>query len=188
MKSLREALVNRSSQRSFPLRNRQDALKRVKSIKREDIKTPDYLSEVIPLYTERGELFWTGGISSPAKQMSGNVLTILYFSNKRGTTAHSVRRAFYCVALYRVIQRIIKLHGSKSFTTNIASFCAEMILKGFDTETLYSRGDIVDELKSDYKVGGVYDSYAERGGCGIIFYLFVLPSNLSAPTFHFQQL
>ncbi|KAJ5715189.1 uncharacterized protein N7483_012370 [Penicillium malachiteum] len=72
----------------------------------------------------------------------------------------------------------MKLHSSKSFTINIASFCAEMILKDSDTERLHSKDDIVEELKSDYKVGSVYDSYAQKGGSGIIFYLFVLPSNL----------
>jgi hypothetical protein len=179
--SLREAFAKRSSSGSAPLRNRQDALDRVRGVEREDIKTPEYLSDVIPFYEENGRLFWTGRLSSPTNQGFCNVLSDIYYANKRGTTANSVRRAFYCVALYRVIRRVMELHVSKTFTTKIADFCADMILKDSDTERLEGKDDIVLQLRSDYKIGCVYEPYAQKAGSGIFFYLFILPSTLSAP-------
>lgn len=43
---MREAFGRQSSQKSAPLRNRQDALDRVRCVTREDIKSPEYLSVV----------------------------------------------------------------------------------------------------------------------------------------------
>ncbi|KAJ6016376.1 hypothetical protein N7540_010967 [Penicillium herquei] len=176
--TLGEAFGKRPLQRPASLRNRQDALDRVRRITLEDIQTPEYLSDVIPLYGERGELFWTGEISSSTEPVFRNVLSDLYYANKRRNTANSVRRAFYCVALYRVMQRIMGLHRSKTFTSNLALFCADLILKDSNTEKPQNPGDIAEELKSDYKTGSVYEPYAQKGGNGIIFYLFILPFNL----------
>lgn len=57
-----------------------------------------------------------------------------------------------------------------------------MILRDAGTESSPSEVDIIKDLKSDYKVGGVYDSYARREGSGIFFYLFFLPSEMLAFT------
>ncbi|KAJ5971797.1 uncharacterized protein N7479_001715 [Penicillium vulpinum] len=81
------------------------------------------------------------------------------------------------MALYRVIQSVMELHASKKFTTKIARFCANVILED-DGDTRDDLDDVAEELKADYKIGGVYESYAQRAGNGIIFYLFVLPSKL----------
>lgn len=71
----------------------------------------------------------------------------------------------------------MELHASKKFTTKIARFCANVILED-DGDTRDDPDDVAEELKADYKIGGVYESYAQKAGNGIIFYLFVLPSKL----------
>lgn len=71
------------------------------------------------------------------------------------------------------------LHGSKTFTSDIAALCAEMIARDSDAESQSS--DIAEELRSDYKAGGIYENYTQKEGDGIIFYLFVLPPDLSVP-------
>lgn len=153
----------------------------MRGIKLEDIKVPECLAASIPRYNEQGDLFWTEAVSTSTKHVFNNVLSELFYAHKRHDTVHSVRRAFYCVALYRVIRRIMELHGSKTFTSNIAKFCADMIAKDSDIQESKST-DIVEELKSDYKVGGIYEIYTQREGCGILFYLFVLPPDLSVPS------
>lgn len=172
--------------RTFPLRNRKDALNRVRDVKREDITIPEYLSGAIPTYQQQGHSFWAGESSISleassdhhATYVTNNVLSYLYHANKRGTVANNVRRAFYCVALYRVIQRIMKLHKAETLSKNIKSLCADLILKGADTISLERRDGIEKELVNDYKIGSVYEPYARKEGNGIIFYLFVVPPNL----------
>lgn len=183
---LHDAFGKQPLQRTFPLRNREDALKRVRRVEREDITVPEYLRGAITTYEQRGDLFWAGesSISPEASSNNGttyvtnNVLSDLYNANKKGTVANSVRRAFYCVALYRVIQRIMKLHGTKTLTKNIKSLCAGLMLKCSDTTCPQRRDEVVKELTYDYGIGCVYDSYARKEGNGIIFYLFVVPTNV----------
>lgn len=174
--SLHEAFGKQK--RTPPLRNRQDALSRVRCLTKEDIKTPEYLSDAVSIYKEKGYLFWSGEASSSAKVAFRNVLADLYYANKRSASANSVRRAFYCVALYRVLQRVIELHQSKTFTEKVASLCADMIIRDSEDGKI-QKVDIIRELRSDLKTGGVYDQYAQKEGSGILFYLFVLPSTLS---------
>lgn len=142
------------------------------------MKTPEYLDDAILLYQAKGSLFWTQEESTSSDQALSNVLSDMYYANRRRTTTNNVRRAFYCVALYRVIQRIMQLHGSKYFTSNIALFCAGMILRDAGSENSWTEVDIIKDLKSDYNIGGVYEPYAQKEGSGIFFYLFVLPSDL----------
>jgi hypothetical protein len=183
---LQDAFGKQPPQRAFPLRNREDALNRVRRVEREDITIPDYLSDAIATYEQRGDLFWAGksSISHNASPDNGttyvtsNVLSDLYYANKRGTVANSVRRAFYCVALYRVIRRIMKLHGTKTLTKSIKLLCAGLILKDSDTIGPQRRDEIIKELTCDYGIGCVYESYTRKEGNGIIFYLFVVPPNL----------
>jgi hypothetical protein len=150
-----------------------------------DITIPEYLRGAITTYEQRGDLFWAGASSSSLEASSdntttyvtSNVLSDLYYANKKGTVANNVRRAFYCVALYRVIHRIMKLHGTKTLTKNIKSLCAGLILKGSDT-CPQRRDEIIKELTSDYGIGCVYEPYTRKEGNGIIFYLFVVPPHL----------
>ena len=177
-KSLQQAFSGGCRRGSGTCRSRNDALKRVLRVKREDIRIPEYLSDAIPLYKSHGSLFWTGEQSASSQQAFSNVLSDLYYANMRRTATNSVRRAFYCVALYRVIQHIMKFHKSKTFTSNLSRFCADMILSDPAPDKPQSRDDVINQLKSDYKIGGVYEPYAQKEGSGIFFYLFVLPSEM----------
>ncbi|KAJ5781822.1 uncharacterized protein N7518_010305 [Penicillium psychrosexuale] len=178
-RSLREAFGKHSSHRAVPLRNREDALHRVRCLERENIKTPEFMQDFLPLYKDQGSLFWSGGVSISTEHICQNVLSSIFYANERGATADSIRRAFYCLALYQVIQRTIELHGAKTFTSKIASFCADMILGDSKNGNPQSKTDVVQQLRTDYKTGGVYEPYAQKAGYGIIFYLFVLPSKIT---------
>jgi hypothetical protein len=176
-RSLREAFSKQPSQRSAPSQSRQIALSRLHRIALEDLKVPESFRDAIPNYKENGKLFWTGESSQAVPSTAfQNVLSGLYYSNKRREAIDNVRRAFHCVALYRVIQSIIKLRKSKTFTTKLALFCAEMIFRDCATENTQTPEEIAEELKSDYNIGSIYESYTLKEGNGIIFYLFVLPS------------
>lgn len=172
-----EAFGRQPSQRSSPCLTRENALERLRSVTLKDMQIPEYLRNSIPLYRENGDLFWNGELSSFTKHESRNVLGVLYHSNKRRTSADNVRRALYSMTLYKVIQGIMKLHASKTFTTRIAKHCAKIILQD-DSNMHESLEAIIEELKADYKVGCIYEPYARRAGNGIIFYLFALPSHL----------
>ena len=150
----------------------------MKGLAKDDLKIPEYLSDAIPKYEQNGDLFWAGESSNPVNTNFGNVLADLWHSNKRNTIANGVRRAFYCVALYRVLRRVMDIHKAKRMAYSLASFCADKILDVPEPEKL-QKEDIIDELRSDFKIGSKYDSYTRKGKDGILFHLLVLPGYMS---------
>ncbi|EED22701.1 hypothetical protein TSTA_061890 [Talaromyces stipitatus ATCC 10500] len=155
-------------------RNREQALARVKEVRKDDITVPEFLSDALPCYAREGSIFWSGGEKTSTAQSKHTILGDIYFADRRKAIASSIRRAFHSIALRYVIQQILEIRGIQHFTTEVKKWCVDTILsEGIDTESK----EISKWFSTEYEMGAVYESYTQKLGYGIIFYLFALPAS-----------
>jgi hypothetical protein len=155
--------------------NRDEALDRVKEVTKNDIKVPEFLSDALPCYKREGSIFWFGGEKTSTGQSQRTILGDIYSAARRNAIANSVRRAFHSIALRYVIQQILEIRGLQRFTPEVRNMCVDIILSdGINTE----RQEISKWFSTEYDMGSVYESYTQKFGYGIIFYLFILPSTM----------
>lgn len=153
------------------------ALKRVESLKRDDIEPPEFLESAIAHYNAHSFAFWEDGLQTTTKENSGNVICAIYHGLRRVKTSNRIHRAFYSLAICNLIQKIMAIYEVNSLTSRVVECFTTYVLNGKQDPTM--RATIGKDVRREYKNGLIYSSYVENLGYGCFFYMFnAVPSYL----------
>lgn len=173
--ALEEAFGPKLRTKTGTVRNHQQALARVEELRKNDIRVPEFLSDVLPFYEKKGSVFWSGGDKTSAAPSQHTILGDIYSADRRNTISSSIRRAFHSIALRYVIQQLLKIRGVQQFTPEVKNMCVDMIVSDGTVTDLQG---ISKWFSTGYETGAVYEPYTQKLGYGIVFYLFALPASM----------
>ncbi|GMG10138.1 unnamed protein product [Aspergillus oryzae] len=151
-----------------------------------EINLPELSAAAVELFKNDPSLFWRFGVRVDNDSGLQNPLSDLYLRRKKSDTATSISSAFHSIAVFEMIQMLMKLFGTQTFTRQVATYCANMIAREDYSGVKNQRiQDIIHDLELDYAKGNIYSRYTSAHGYGIIFYMFVSKSDVDIVISHF---
>lgn len=136
-----------------------------------DIMPSPEILEFIGKIGETPSDFWTAGLSVEL-DWDANILCHIYHGNCRNDKLAVTYWAFYRTATYLFIQSICDAFNVRIFMDCVLCYCTALVDLHHEEDTKV----VKQNLKEDYKVSLIWNTYAEHlGGYGVFFLIGVVP-------------